>query len=256
MSQTIPLLPDERLDTVNEQIRLICRKDGLTFGTDAYLLAAYVKPQAYARAVDLGSGTGILSLLLCTKDKARSVTAVELQAEFAALTAKNATLNHMDDRIRVLHADLRKLNARDMGGEVDLVVANPPYFRMDSGKRNRCAEKDIARHETAGGIADFCAAAGRLLRTKGKFYVVWKPERLTELFLAMEQSRLQPKRMTLVHADLTRKPCAVLVEALKDGARELCVTPPLILYQPLTSPHGTRTLTPQAKQIYDTCVWI
>lgn len=255
MPTKIPLLPDERLDTVNEQIRLICKRNGLTLGTDSYLLAAYVKPQAHAHAVDLGSGTGILSLLLCAKSKARSVTAIELQSEFADLTQRNAVLNQMDDRIRILHADLREITTRNTDGEVDLVVSNPPYFQPNSGKRSRCTEMDIARHETAGGITDFCAAAGRLLRTKGRFYVVWKPERLTELFLAMEQNRLQPKRMTLVHADLTRKPCAVLVEALKDGARELCITPPLILYQPLDSLRGTRTLTQQARQIYDTCAW-
>ena len=183
---TIRLQSDEQLDTVNEQLRLIRRKNGLTFGTDAYLLAAFVRSQPRERAVDLGSGTGILSLLLCARNKVRSVIAAEVQPVFAELTERNAALNGMADRIRVFAGDVRTLGLRDTDGEVGLVLSNPPYLRAGSGRPNRETEKEIARHEVAGGIADFCAAAGRVLRTGGRFCVVWKPERLRELFSAME----------------------------------------------------------------------
>lgn len=162
---TIRLQSDEQLDTVNEQLRLIRRKNGLTFGTDAYLLAAFVRSQPRERAVDLGSGTGILSLLLCARNKVRSVIAAEVQPVFAELTERNAALNGMADRIRVFAGDVRTLGLRDTDGEVGLVLSNPPYLRAGSGRSNRETEKEIARHEVAGGIADFCAAAGRVLRT-------------------------------------------------------------------------------------------
>ena len=185
---TIRLQSDEQLDTVNEQLRLIRRKSGLTFGTDAYLLAAFVRSQPRERAVDLGSGTGILSLLLCARNKVRSVIAAEIQPAFAELTERNAALNGMADRIRVFAGDVRTLGLRDTDGEVGLVLSNPPYLRAGSGRSNRETEKEIARHEVAGGITDFCAAAGRVLRTGGKFCVVWKPERLRELFSAMAEN--------------------------------------------------------------------
>lgn len=250
---TIRLQSDEQLDTVNEQLRLIRRKNGLTFGTDAYLLAAFVRSQPRERAVDLGSGTGILSLLLCARNKVRSVIAAEVQPVFAELTERNASLNGMADRIRVFAGDVRTLGLRDTDGEVGLVLSNPPYLRAGSGRSNRETEKEIARHEVAGGIADFCAAAGRVLRTGGRFCVVWKPERLRELFSAMAENRLEPKRMTMVHADAAHEPCAVLVEAVRDGAPDLRVTPPLFLYEP--TPCSPRKLTAEAREIYESCEW-
>ena len=131
---TIRLQSDEQLDTVNEQLRLIRRKNGLTFGTDAYLLAAFVRSQPRERAVDLGSGTGILSLLLCARNKVRSVIAAEVQPVFAELTERNAALNGMADRIRVFAGDVRTLGLRDTDGEVGLVLSNPPYLRAGSGR--------------------------------------------------------------------------------------------------------------------------
>ncbi len=252
-TDTIRLQSDEQLDMVNERLCLIRKKNGLTFGTDAFLLAAFVRSQPSERAVDLGSGTGILSLLLCAKNKAESVTAVEVQPAFAELTERNAALNGMKDRITVCARDVRSLRVCDTGGEVGLVISNPPYLRKGSGRSNRATEKEIARHEVAGDIADFCAAAGRILRTGGRFCVVWKPERLRELFSAMAENRLEPKRMTTVHADAAHEPCAVLVEAIKDGAPDLRMTPPLFLYEP--TPCSPRRLTAEAREIYDRCEW-
>ena len=254
MRSTSPFLrPDERLDEVNERIRLIQKRHGLTFGTDAYLLAAFIRPQPYAQAVELGSGCGIISLLLCAKDKLRTVTAVEVQPSFAELTARNAALNGYSDRIRVLNADLRRLTADHPGGEVNLVFANPPYLKANSGMPNRAAEKDIARHEVCGGIRDFCAAASRLLRTGGRFACVFRAERLADLFGAMRANRLEPKRMVMVHSDADSPPCLVLTECVKDAAPSLRVLPALMLYHRRSSAESRRTLTAQAEAIYQTC---
>lgn len=247
------LADDERLDTVNEQIRLIQKKRGLTFGTDAFLLAAYVKASPKTVAVDLGSGTGILPLLLLTKNKIRCATAVEVQPAFAELIAKNAALNGFDDRIIPLCANVRDLRPADVGGEVGLVISNPPYMKCTSGKRNESDEKYIARHEVCGNIADFAACAARLLKHGGKFVCVWRPDRLTDLLNAMHAAHLEPKRMTFVHADTESEPCSVLIEAIKGGAPSVRVSKPLILYEAQGDGTKVRRLTLQAKKIYDLC---
>ena len=248
------LLPDERIDEINEHLRLIQKKHGLTFGTDAYLLAAYIRPIPHGIAADLGSGTGILPLLLTARGKVSKITAIEIQPEFAELIARNAALNDLSARIIPLCADVRKVSVSDLGEkEVDLVVSNPPYMRCDSGKRNERDEKYIARHEVCGSIYDFCEAARRLLRYGGRFVTVWRPDRLADLMDALRKTSLEPKRMTFVHADATSRPAMVLTEAVKGGAPALYITQPLLLYREHREGETKRTLTSEAQDIYDTC---
>lgn len=249
-----PLLQDgERLDEVNEQLRLIQKTKGLTFGTDAFLLASYIRPAPSATAVELGGGTGIISLLLAARKKVKKVTAVEIQPQYAELIERNVKLNGLDKVISVHCADVRSLTPNDIGCEADLVFSNPPYMKCNAGKRNEADEKYIARHEVCGSIAEFCAAAGRLLRHGGKFVCVWRPDRLGELFYALRDAKLEPKRMTMVHADEKAEPCMVLLEAIKGGAPAMRISVPLLLYEPLAEGEKSRRLTPLAQQIYNTC---
>lgn len=246
-------LPDERLDRINENLTLLQKRDGLTFGTDAYLLAAYLRPMHRARAADLGCGTGIISLLAQARGKFAHVTAVEIQDSFAELTERNVRLNGLEKRISVLHADATLLRAEDVDGELDVVFSNPPYMRADSGKRNVADEKYLARHEVCGGIGDFCAAAGRLLKHGGLFYVVWRPDRLGELWRGLIAARLEPKRMTMVQADTETAPSMVLMECKKGAAPSLNVTPSLILYRDGAAV-TPRVMTEAAARVYDTCM--
>ncbi|MBQ7173019.1 MAG: methyltransferase [Clostridia bacterium] len=248
----IPVKEDERLDRVNESILLLQKKDGLTFGTDAFLLASYVRPEPASCGVDLGSGTGILPLLLLARKKAAFLTAVEVQPSFAELIEKNATINGRQESIRVLPADLRELSAKDLGKEVDFVISNPPYLKANVGKMNRSDEKGIARHELSGDIFDFCAAADRLLKYGGRFYTVYHPERLADLMAALRENHLEPKRMTLVYPDEISKPCLVLTEAQKGAKSSLFITRPLFLYTLESRAGKARKLTKDAEAIYDT----
>ena len=245
----------EKTVKINDGLTLIQSTNGLTFGTDAYLLAAFAKGGTRHTCVDLGSGTGIIPLLLCARNKVRTVTAVELQESFADLIERNAQLNGMENRISVCNADVREINSATFGGEVDLVCSNPPYLKSNAGKSNRAEEKEIARHEVHGGIRDFCAAASRLLKTKGRFACVFRTERLSELFAAMKENRLEPKRMVMVHADPHSPPCMVLVEAMKDAAPSLIVEPPLFLYEEPVAGISSREMTAMAKEIYRTCTF-
>ena len=132
---------DERIDEINDSLRLIQKKNGLTFGTDAYLLYAYLKKKSKAKAVDLGSGPGIISLLAMNKQKFRSVYAVEVQESFCDLISRNAALNHLEASLTTVLADVRVLKPEFFGGEVDVVFSNPPYMTEDSGFHNENYEK-------------------------------------------------------------------------------------------------------------------
>ncbi len=248
---------NERRDTVNEHITLTQKTDGLTFGTDAYLLAAYVRPKPKARAVDLGSGTGIIPLLCLARNKFASCVAAEIQPVFGDLILKNAEENGMADRLTLWSGDIRELSAAKLSYEADIVTANPPYMAPGAGATNIHEEKYIARHEVCGGIFDFCAAAGRILKHGGRFYCVFRSERLTDLLVALREAKLEPKRMTLVHATYAAKPSMVLVEATKGAAPSLIVTPPLILWEAdeknPSKPRKTMTPTDDHAYIYEHC---
>ncbi len=245
------LCDDERLDKVNEKIQLIQKKYGLTFGTDAFLLASFMRGQRTARAAELGTGTGVISLLCAAKDRFAHISAFEIQKDFYELTARNIILNELDDRICVYNTDIREVTAHKYGGEFDVVFSNPPYMLADSGKRNASEYKYIARHEVCGNINDFCAAAYRLLKYGGKFYCVWRPDRLVTLFASMRKNRLEPKIVVFVHGDINAEPSMVLVSATKGGAEGMKILPSLFLHD-IDSIGGTRPLSKRAAKIYDT----
>jgi len=160
------LSPDERLDYINEDLSLIQLKRGLTFGTDAYLLAAFVKERS-GRGADLGSGTGVASLLCLTKSKTSYMYAAEIQPYYAELIARNANLNGLCDRLTVLSGDCRNFSAKDTDGELDVVISNPPYMKAEGGFGTKSEEMNIARRELNGTIEDFCNTATRLLKFGG-----------------------------------------------------------------------------------------
>lgn len=266
MDQSI-LREGERLDEVNERIKLIQRIGGLTFGSDAFLLSAFCNPPLYytgksspsgnkrrtpsnERAADLGCGTGIISLLLAARGTYAHVTAVEVQPVFAELTRRNVDLNGFSHTVSVLCKDVRDLTPTDFGGELDVILANPPYMRPDVGFPSPNEEKQIARHEVLGDIRDFAAAASRCLRYGGKFYTVYRPDRLCSLMTALREAKLEPKRMIFVHDHQNKEPAMVLTEAVRGGKEGLMLLPPLFLHE--TTPNGVeKRLSPQAQAIYD-----
>lgn len=245
----MPYLSDgERLDEINENLRLIQKIGGLTFGTDAYLLSAFAKAVPGGSFADLGSGTGVASLLCLTKNKFSHAYAVEIQEEFCDLIARNASLNRLEDRVTVLNKDIRTLTQTDTGGAVSAVISNPPYMAAGAGITGADLRMETARRELNGTIADFCNAAARILMTGGTFYTVFRPDRLPELITALRDARLEPKRMITVYPDTESRPCLTLVESRKDAAPSLIQSPPLIIYKSRTE----RVYTDAMARIYDT----
>ena len=246
-------MSDSRFTTdINENLSLTQDNKGLTFGTDAYLLSAFVKGQRSCVAADLGSGTGVIPLLCLSRDKAKSFFAIEIQESFASIIGQNAEQNDLSDRLIPICSDLRDVKAQTLGREVDIVTANPPYMKVDSGKRNDNDEKFIARHEVFGGIGDFCACASRILKHGGKFYTVWRPDRLTDLICSLRENRLEPKKITFVCATPHNEPSIVLVQSVKGGASGATVTRPLYLHESREDAAKNK-LSADAQAIYDTC---
>jgi tRNA1Val (adenine37-N6)-methyltransferase len=250
MSKQIVLNDNERIDEVNESLKLIRQEHTLAFGTDAYLLFAFMRPAAKQTAVELGCGNGIISLLAATRDRFSHIFAIELQEQLASLSRRNVTLNGLDGHIDVLHADAREIRAASIGGEVGVVFANPPYMRAYSGFPSPYAAKQTARHETDGGIMEFSAAAARLLKHGGLFYSVYRPDRLPSLLAALDQSGLSPKRMIFVHDHQGAAPSMVLTEAKKGAAEGLQILPPLFLHESDADGNPKKELSPRAAEIY------
>ena len=225
------LFPGERIDYVNDSLSLIQKPEGLTFGTDALLLAGYVSGK-HKNGYELGAGSGIISMLLLTRAKLARVTALEVQGDYAELTRRNAELNGLEDRLIPLCADLRDVNG---DGTADLVFTNPPYMRTDSGRANVTDAKNVARHEVFGGIGDFCEGAKRLLKFGGSFYAVYRTDRLCDLIFEMRRCGIEPKRITFVHASVEAEPSMVLVEGRLGGKAGLFLTKPLIIYKDKTN---------------------
>ena len=217
----------ERIDEVNDKLKLIQKTDGLTFGTDALLLAGYIGGKA-AKGLELGSGSGIISFLLLTREKVSYATALEVQKAYAELTIRNAELNLLSDKMEVLNLDLRDYKS----GEVfDMVYTNPPYMTVCGGAKNAVSAKNLARHEVMGSIDDFCKCACSSLKYGGRFAVVYRPDRLTALLSAMAKYKLEAKRITFVHADTSSESSMVLIEAKKGGKCDAKLTAPLIIYK-------------------------
>lgn len=222
------LFENERIDYVNDRISLIQKTDGLTFGTDALLLAAFISKQDKT-ALELGGGSGIVSMLLAARCRFSHILCAEVQKEYAELINRNLSLNSLSDRVRVLCADIREHYLLGDMGSYDAVFSNPPYMTAKSGALCELGSKSIARHELFGGIDDFAACAEKMLKYGGRFYVVYRPDRLVDLIYTLRAHRLEPKRMTLVHARQELAPSMVLLESRLGGKGDLRVTRPLIL---------------------------
>lgn len=225
---------DERIDRVNEDILLIQKKNGLTFGTDALLLAAFIKRSSNAVALDFGAGSGIISFLCAVRNKFKKIFPIEVQKDFYDIICRNIEINSFSEKITAINSDVRDLSYNTLGFEADVIFSNPPYMRAGSGKQNDNSEKAIARHEIFGTIDDFCNSAAKNLKHGGLFYVVYRPERIAELFYAMKNAKIEPKRLCMVCPDSESPPSLILVEGKKGASAEMKLTKPLFMYKEKT----------------------
>ena len=216
-----------------------------SIGTDAVMLYAFSKDIKASKVCDLGCGSGVIGQLLAFSDKKIRVTGVEIQPESAKAAEENASLNGLDDRFRVIRGDLREYKKLPLeAGGFDLVVMNPPYFKENSGKTVNDDATAIARDERFCTLENACTAAAYLTKWGGRFCMVHRPERLSEVLTNMSVKGLEPKRLRFVHHREKSAPSLILVEAVRGAKPALRILPPLIL----TDENGNDT--PEVREIY------
>ena len=224
--------PDETLDTfLNGKLHVLQKKKGYRFSLDAILLSQFVRIRKNERAIDLGTGCGILPLLLSHTTKAHSFVGVEIQKGLAECARKNVVLNHLDGRISILRQDFRKLRGTFPPGSFDVVLSNPPYRRYRSGRINPSVEKAVARHEIKGTLEDLIAIASYLLPPQGRCYLIFPALRTVDLFVALRGGKLEPKRLQFVHPRIEGEAKLILTESVKTSGVELKIMNPLILHE-------------------------
>lgn len=224
--------PTESLDTLRAgDVTIIQPRAGYRFSLDPLLLCAFADIPAAAKVADLGTGSGVIPLLLAQAGKGRTLVGIELQTDLAERAGRSVALNGLEERIRIVNADLRDLPAEFKAGSFAAVVTNPPYRKVASGRVAPGAERGAARHELAGGLTDFLRAAAFLLNNGGRFFIVYLAERLAELCDEMRTFRLEPKRLRTVHARAGEAAKLVLVEGRKNARPGLKVEAPLIVYK-------------------------
>lgn len=222
---------DETLDDLPfGDLKLLQARTGYRYSLDPILLARFVRPRGRS-VFDLGTGSGILPLVLARISAAEELVGIELQESLAERAERNVRMNGLDGRVRVCRGDIRSVGHMFPAGGADLVVSNPPYRQPEHGRIAPDDERAAARHELAGGLDDFVAAARWLLKFGGDFACIYLAERLTGLLGSMSAAGLEPKRMRLVYPYREVEARLVMVEARKGGRPGLSVEPPLIIYR-------------------------
>ena len=229
----IILTPEEQLDDLQNGFWLVQSKTGFRFGIDAVLLADYANVRTGERVIDLGCGNGIIPVLLAAHTGAASITGLEIQEASAALARKSVQYNGLENRVRIVTGDIKEAAQTFGAASFDVVTSNPPYMIGQHGLTNTEDSIRIARHEICCTLDDLAAAAAKLLKSRGRFYMVHRPFRLAEIMRTLSRHNLEPKRMRLVHPYVDREPNLVLIEAARGGRSGMRIAPPLIVY---TSP--------------------
>ena len=206
-----------------------CEDEAFRPGTDSFLLSSLPRLKPGLRVCDLGSGGGLLGVLLLQRQRDLTVTGVEMRERAVRLAERTAAKNGIEDRLRFLLGDLRDIRSLLPAGSFDLVIANPPYYPLGSGRLPAGEGAGIARAEIGCTLVEVCAAASYLLTWGGRFCLVHKPERLTDLLCALREEKMEPKRLRLVMNTPQSPPSLVLAEARRGGRPGLCLEAPLIL---------------------------
>lgn len=236
----------ERLDDLQIKGYEIIQSPGrFCFGMDAVLLSSFARVKRQERALDLGTGTGILPILLEAKNEGGHYTGLEIQEESADMARRSVEYNGLGDRIDIITGDIREASAVFGPASFHVITVNPPYMIGEHGLKNENEALYIARHEALCTLDDVLRESARLLKPKGRFYMVHRPFRLPEILTKMSACRIEPKRMRMVYPYVDKEPNMVLLEGLRGGNPRMKAEPPLIVYG------KDGTYTEELRQIYE-----
>lgn len=229
---TNDIRPGERLDDLQlNGLELIQNPDKFCFGIDAVLLSDFVKVRPGEQLLDLGTGNGIIPVLLSAKTEAEHLTGLEIQDDIAEMARRSIAHNHLEERINIVTGDIKEAADIFKPAFFDVITINPPYMLADHGLRNPDDAKAIARHEVLCSLDDILRESMRLLQDKGRFYMVHRPFRLTEILIKMNYYKIEPKRIQFVHPYIDREPNMVLIEGVRGAKPRAKIEPPIILFR-------------------------
>ena len=222
----------ERLDELHRNgYRIIQDKGRFCFGMDAVLLSGFAKVKPDEQALDLGTGTGIIPILLEAKTDGRHFVGLEIQEESADMASRSVAYNGLEEKIEIVTGDIKDASNIFGASSFDVITTNPPYMIGQHGLKNEENAKAIARHEILCTLDDVLRESAKILKPGGRFYMVHRPFRLAEILSAMVQYRIEPKRMRLVYPFVDKEPNVVLIEGLRGGRSLMTVEKPLIVYK-------------------------
>ena len=214
----------------NGKIRITQDRTGYRFSIDAVLLAHFADPRSGDKVLDLGTGCGIIPLILAHRQPQIDIYGIEIQTELAELAVSNVKENQLEDRITVFCSDLKSLRPAMTAGPVDLVVCNPPFRRQGSGRINPDSQRAVARHEIKTNLADIIQTTHRMLRVAGRVIFIYTAVRLTDILFRMRTAGIEPKFMRAIHSRPDAEAVLIVVEGVKGGRPDLKIGPPLIIY--------------------------
>ena len=228
----IILKDNERLDELQRNgYQIIQNPEKFCFGMDAVLLSGFAKVKPGGQVLDLGTGTGIIPILMEAKTPAAHLTGLEIQEESADMARRSVQLNGLSEKIDIVTGDIKEADKLFKSASFDVITSNPPYMIGEHGLQNPDAPKAIARHEVLCTLEDVVGQAAKLLKSGGHFFMVHRPFRLAEIITVMTRYKLEPKRMQLVYPFVDKEPNMVLIEGVRGGKSRMTVEKPLIIYK-------------------------
>ncbi|MBI5408283.1 MAG: tRNA1(Val) (adenine(37)-N6)-methyltransferase [Nitrospirae bacterium] len=220
----------ETLDSIKD-IKLFQAEDGYRFSVDALLLENFIRARRLEKGLELGAGSGVVSILLAKRLRQVKLIAVEIQKTLADRAVRNVSLNNLDGRLEILEKDIKDLKKIFPANKFDFVFSNPPFRKTKTGRLSAYKERAVARHEIEITLPELLKTASYLLKHSGKFFLIYHPFRLAELITLLRKARLEPKRMRFVHSRVGEEAKMVLLEAVKGSGTWLKVEPPVYLYE-------------------------
>ena len=222
----------ERVDDLHRNgYRLIQDPKRFCFGVDAVLLSGFAAAKKSDKVLDLGTGTGIIPILMSAKTQAAHFSALEIQPESAEMARRSVLLNDLQDKIDIVEGDIKKAAEIFKPSYFDVITTNPPYMNFEGGLKNSFDPKTIARHEVLCSLDDIALAAQKLLKFGGHFYMVHRPHRLTDIMCTLREHKLEPKKIRFVQPYANREPNMVLIEGVRSGKPMVKVMPTLVIYK-------------------------
>lgn len=226
------LLENERIDDLEfKNLKIIQNTKGFCFGIDSVLLSDFAKGiKKNSTIVDIGTGTGIISILLSDKTDVRKIYGVEIQEDVANMAKRSVELNHLEDKIEIINTNIKNIFDFLEPNKIEAIVTNPPYMKLNTGAQNEERKKLISRHEVECTLEDIIQISYKLLKSNGAFYMVHRAERIVDILYYLRQYKLEPKVLRFIQSSVGKEPNLALIKAVKNAGHQLTLEKPLIIY--------------------------